>query len=81
MRKVENNRPDAGVDYQEKKCTIVDLFEPCNNMRLKEDKKSAKYSSLALQVRKLHGVSTVVVLIAVCCLGVVSDQLEKNLKE
>ena len=58
------------------------LSEPYDkNMRVKEDEKTAKYSSLAFQVRELHRVSTVVVLIAVCWLGFVSDQLEKNLDE
>ena len=50
-------------------------------MRVKEDEKTARYSPLSLQVRRLHGVSTVVVPIDVVCLGIVSDRLEKSLKE
>ena len=50
-------------------------------MRVKENEKTAEYSPLSLQVRRLHGVSTVVVPIVVFCLGIVSDRLEKSLKE
>ena len=47
----------------------------------KEDEKIAKYSPLALEVRRVHGVATKVVPIVVGALGVVSKRLVGFLKD
>ena len=83
MQQMERNCPDVVVVDREKKWRkIVDFSVPWDkNVRVKEDEKTEKYSPLSLQVRRLHGVSIVVVPIVVVCLNIVSDRLEKNLKE
>ena len=61
---------------------IVDFAVPWDaNVRNREDEKVTKYAPLALEVRRLHGVSTKVVPIVVGSLGVVSGRLEGYLKQ
>ena len=81
--KLEHNRPDVVVvDRVGKKWLIVDFAVPWDkNVWVKENEKIGKYSPLALEVRRLHGVSTRVVPIVVGALGVVSKRLGGYVKE
>ena len=51
------------------------------NVWVRENDKVGKYSPLALEVRRMHGVNTRVVPIVVGSLGVVSNRLGGYLKE
>ena len=81
-RQVEHNRPDVVViDRASRRWTIIDFAVPWDrNVVAKEDEKIAKYSPLALEVRRLYGVSTKVIPVVVGALGVVSKRLEGYLK-
>ena len=75
---MEHNRPDVVViDKTAKHWTIIDFSVPWDtNILAKEAEKMENYNPLALEVRRVHGVSTSVVPIVVGALGAVS----KNLK-
>ena len=83
MQQLEHNRPDVVVfNWDTKNCAIVDFSVPSDrNVSAKEEEKITHYAPLAQQIRRLHGVSTVVVPIVVGCLGVVSGRLAKGLKD
>ena len=59
-RQLEHNRPDVVViDRASRRWLIVDFSVPWDrNVVAKEDEKIAKYSPLALEVRRVHGVAT-----------------------
>ena len=80
---MEHNRPDITVlDHTSKYWTFVDFSVPWDrNIQLKEDEKIERYSPLAKEIRKMHGVSTSVVPLVIGSLGVVSSRLEGFLKE
>ena len=82
-RQLEHNRPDVVViDRTSRRWLIVDFSVPWDrNVVAKEDEKIAKYSPLALEVRRVHGVATKVVPIVVGALGVVSKRLVGFLKD
>ena len=82
-KKLEHNRPDVVViDRASRKWFIVDFSLPWDrNVAVKEDEKIARYSPLALDVSRVHGVSTRVVPIVVGSLGVVSKRLVGFLKD
>ena len=81
-KQLEHNRPDVVViDRAARKWLIVDFAVPWDkNVVTKEDEKMAKYSPLALEVRRVYGVETKVVPVVVGALGVVSKRLEGYLK-
>ena len=82
-KKMEHNRPDVVViDRSSRKWLIVDFAVPWDrNVVMTENEKIARYSPLALEVRRLHGVTTKIVPVVVGSLGVVSKRLEGFLKD
>ena len=82
-KQLEHNRPDVVVvDRVGKRWVFVDFSVPWDkNVWVKENDKVGKYSPLALEVRRMHGVDTRVVPIVVGSLGVVSNRLGGYLKE
>ena len=82
-KQLDHNRPDVVViDRAARKWFIVDFSVPWDkNVVVKEDEKIARYSPLALEVRRVHGVATRVVPIVVGALGVVSKRLAGFLKD
>ena len=81
--KLEHNRPDVVVvDRVRKRWVIVDFSVPWDkNVWGRENEKVEKYSPLAREVRRVHGVQTRVVPIVVGALGVVTTRLGGYLKE
>ena len=81
--KMEHNRPDVVlVDRTKKRWILVDFAVPWDkNVVRKEEEKITKYSPLALEVRRMHGVSTKIIPIVVGALGVVSKNLPGYLNE
>ena len=80
---MEHNRPDVVVvDRTNKHWILVDFAVPWdNNVVRKEEEKITKYSPLALEVRRMHGVSTRIIPIVVGSLGVVSKNLVGYLRD
>ena len=80
---MEHNRPDVVVvDRRNKHWILVDFAVPWDkNVVRKEEEKITKYSPLALEVRRLHGVSTRIIPIVVGSLGVVSKNLPGYLRD
>ena len=81
-KRMEHNRPDVVVvDRAKKHWVIVDFAVPWDaNILRKEDEKITKYSPLASEVRRMHGVTTRIVPIVVGAMGVVSRRLPGYLK-
>ena len=81
-KRLEHNRPDVVVvDKKGKHWTIIDFSVPSDrNVLKKEEEKVAHYKPLSYEVRKMHKVSTKIVPLVVGSLGVVTKNLEKNLK-
>ena len=81
--KLEHNRPDVVVVGRvAKSWVLVDFSVPWDkDVWLKENEKVEKYSPLAREVRRVHGVNTRVVPVVVGSLGVVSNRLGEYLKE
>ena len=82
QKRMEHNRPDVVVvDRAKKHWVIVDFAVPWDaNILRKEDEKITKYSPLASEVRRMHGVTTRIVPIVVGAMGVVSRRLPGYLK-
>ena len=80
---MEHNRPDVVVvDRTNKHWILVDFAVPWDkNVVRKEEEKITKYSPLALEVRRMHGVSTRIIPIVVGSLGVVSKNLVGYLRD
>ena len=78
-----DNRPDIVlINRVKKEWLIVDFSVPSDvNVVGKEDEKIMRYSPLALDARKLHGVSTKVIPVVVGSFGVVSSRLAGFLRE
>ena len=79
---LDHNRPDVVVvDRALKRWTLVDFAVPWDrNVATKETEKLTKYAALAVDIRKLHGVSTQVIPIVVGSLGIVTAKLPQYLK-
>ena len=76
QQKMDHNRPDVVlVDRTNKRWILVDFAVPWDKNVVKEEEKILKYSPLALEVRRMHGVSTKIIPIVVGALGVVSKNL------
>jgi D-alanine-D-alanine ligase-like ATP-grasp enzyme len=82
-KKMEHNRPDVVViDRLHNHWTIVDFSVPWDVYVVsKEDEKIRHYSPLANELRKLHRVSTKIILIIVGSLGTISKNLTGYLKQ
>ena len=82
-QKLDHNRPDIVlINRVKKEWLIVDFSVPSDvNVVGKEDEKIMRYSPLALDARKLHGVSTKVIPVVVGSFGVVSSRLAGFLRE
>ena len=82
-KELEHNRPDVVVvDKVGKRWVLVDFSVPWDkNVWERENEKVRKYSPLALEVRRVHGVETRVVPIVVGALGAVTNRLGGYLKE
>jgi hypothetical protein len=82
-QKLDHNRPDVIlINRVKKEWLIVDFSVPSDiNVVGKEDEKIMKYSPLALDVRKLHRVSTKVIPVVVGAFGVVSGRLTGFLRQ
>ena len=84
---LQHNRPDVVIIDRTRgptrvRWTLVDFSVPWDkNVLMKEREKIAKYSPLAIEVRKIHRVETKVVPIIVGSLGVVTARLSGYLKE
>ena len=79
---LDHNKPDlVMIDRVEKKWTVVDFAVPFDsNAARKEIEKIEKYSKLAAELRRMHGVRVEVVPIVVGTLGVVTKNLTGWLK-
>ena len=82
-REMEHNCPDVVVvDRVGKRWVFIDFSVPWDkNVWERENDKVGRYSPLALEVRRMHGVGTKVVPIVVGALGVVTNRLGGYLKE
>lgn len=80
---LKHNRPDVVVvDRTRKRWMLVDFAVPWDkNVVAKEVEKITKYADLAVEVRKLHHVTTKVIPIVVGSLGIVTAKLPEYLKE
>ena len=69
------------IDKSEKNCQIIDVaISEDGRVRAKEDEKVEKYQDLAREVRKMWGVRTKVIPIAVGVLGTIPLRLKENLR-
>ena len=84
---LKHNRPDVVIIDRTRgparvRWTLVDFSVPWDkNVLMKEGEKIERYSPLAVEVRKMHGVETKVVPIVVGAVGVVTARLPGFLKE
>ena len=85
---LQHNRPDVVIidrtrgPARVRWTLLVDFSVPWDkNVLMKEGEKIERYSPLAVEVRKMHGVETKVVPIVVGALGVVTARLSGFLKE
>ena len=81
-KRLEHNRPDVIViDKRRKHWTIIDFSVPSDrNVLKKEEEKVAHYTPLSYEVRKMYKVSTKIIPLVIGSLGVVTKNLERNLK-
>ena len=81
-KRLDHNRPDVVViDKKAKHWTLIDFSVPLDqNVLKKEEEKVLHYTPLAYEVRKLHKVTTSIVPLVVGALGVVTNNLQTNLK-
>ena len=81
--KMEHNRPDVVlVDRTKKRWILVDFAVPWDkNVVRKEEEKITKYSPLALEVRRMHGVSIKIIPFVVGSIGVVTKNLPGYLND
>jgi len=81
-KRLEHNRPDVVViDKKSKHWIIIDFSVPSDrNAHKKEEEKVSHYTPLSHEVRKLYKVSTKIVPLVVGSLGVVTSNLERNLR-
>jgi len=69
------------IDKKRKHWTLIDFSVPLDkNVLKKEEEKLKNYTPLSYQIRKLHKVSTCIVPLIIGALGVVTANLEANLK-
>ena len=82
-KQMEHNRPDiVVVDRTYKHLILVDFAVPWGrNVVRKEEEKITKYSPLALEVRRMYGMSTKIIPIVIGSLGVVSKNLPGYLRD
>ena len=80
--KLDHYRPDVIlIDKDRKDWTIVDFSVPWDTNVVKKDEKITRYLPLAMDIRKVHGVSTKIVPIEIGGLGVVPKRLAGCLKD
>ena len=79
--KLDHSRPNVIlINQQDNEWTIVEFSVLWDkNMLLKEEKKITRYIPLAKEIRKVHGVSTKIVLIILGSFGTVTNQLKADL--
>ena len=80
---MEHNCSDITVvDRAGHEWMFVDFLVPWDrNVMTKQGGKITNYSPLAKEIRKIHQVSTKIVLLVAGCLGVMSGQLGGTLKD
>ena len=81
-KEIEHWKPDIVViDKGKRECKIINIAVPGDqNIKLKEIEKITKYQNLRLQVLKLWDVKATITPIVAGVLGIVSEELENNLK-
>ena len=81
-RQIEHWRPDIVVmEKNTKKCLIIDVACPVDNVILKRNKKLNNYSKLRLEIARMWDKETSTIPIIIGALGSILNDLECYLKK
>ena len=82
-KQLEHNQPDVVLlDHCNKQCYVIDFAVPWDkNVTSKEDEKKVRYTPLAQEISRLHGVKARVVPIVVGGLGTIPKRLATFIKQ